>query len=195
MFALDIETIAISSESGILSVGMVYVKDNSPRTMKQLMEENSIMIKFRIKEQIRNYKRVADTGTIEWWSRQSDMVKEASYIPSDKDWDTKEGLFALNKWISQFPNYKNDTCFIRGSLDQIALDSLYGAVGIKPIIGYNKYRDFRTAIDLLYPNSKDGYVDIDDNICSDINEYNGIKHHPVYDCALDIAMLFYGKKE
>jgi hypothetical protein len=192
MLFLDIETLSVESTAVILSIGALHISDTSPAPYTSLLNE-SIFIKLNAKEQIDKYNRTVSKDTLKWWSEQSDFAKKLNYTPSKEDWGVEESLTTLENWINKVSD-KNTLCWIRGTLDQVCLDSLYRAAGKAPPIGYNKYRDIRTAIDFLYPDtSKNGYVDVDPELCLGFDRDQVLAHHPVHDCARDCAMMLYGK--
>lgn len=193
MLFLDIESLGVESNSIILSIGALYISDTEPKPYTDLLDK-SIFIKLNAKEQIESFGRTASKDTIKWWSEQSELARNTNYKPSKDDWGVVEALTTFTKWVDSIST-KDDLCWIRGSLDQVCLDSLYRAADLAPPIAYNKYRDIRTAIDFLYPEtSKNGYVEVDQELCIGFNRDQVLKHHPVHDCALDAAMMLYGKK-
>jgi hypothetical protein len=101
----------------------------------------------------------------------------------------ENGLNAFYNYMSKFANADKQTMWARGSLDQMAIDSLAVRVGMQEITGYNVWRDVRTAVDILY-GTTNGYVDVDHPL---FKRHEVIKHHPVHDCALDAMQLMYGK--
>jgi 3' exoribonuclease, RNase T-like len=192
MYFLDIESLSVESTTVILSIGMLYVKDTNPKTYQELLDE-SIFLKLNAKEQVENYNRVVDSETLKWWAKQSDMTKKRSFVPSEKDLSVGLALDTLRLWCDKVGDRNKDMVWVRGSLDQMALDSLTKVAGRTSIFPYNSYRDIRTAIDILYPEtSKNGYVDIDTNLCSGFDRSQVHKHSPEYDCAFDAAMMLYG---
>ena len=194
MFFLDIESTGIESTTAILSLAMIHVPDGTPRKAIELMDDY-IFVKFDVKDQIERFNRTVDLGTIDWWKKQSEQARLKSFDRNpDLDMKTEDGLHILDAWIKRHKDYNKDLVWIRGTLDQMALDSLYGALGRKPTFNYNVYRDMRTAIDLLYPDSNGGYVDVDSSLCEEFDQYQWVPHDPLHDIVRDSAMLLYGKK-
>ena len=194
MFFLDIESTGIESTTAILSLAMIHVPDGTPRKAIELMDDY-IFVKFDVKDQIERFNRTVDLGTIDWWKKQSEQARLKSFDRNpDLDMKTEDGLHILDAWIKRHKDYNKDLVWIRGTLDQMALDSLYGALGRKPTFNYNVYRDMRTAIDLLYPDSNGGYVEVDSSLCEEFDQYQWIPHDPLHDIVRDSAMLLYGKK-
>jgi hypothetical protein len=192
MFCLDIETLGVESTSVILSVGLSYVADTEPKSYQDILD-SSIFIKLNAKEQI-SAGRVVVKSTVEWWNGQCDFAKERSYYPKKSDLSVAEGISILQKWVNARAK-KGDICWIRGSLDQMCIDSLFRTADAEPLFPYNAYRDVRTAVELLYPEtSKNGYVDVDPEYCIGFDRDQVLKHSPEHDAAYDLAMILFGKK-
>jgi hypothetical protein len=68
----------------------------------------------------------------------------------------------------------------------MVIDSLCKAAGVELLVNFNKWRDVRTAVDLLSTNSVEGYSKI-----KNFNTDSVLKHDPRQDCALDIMMLLH----
>lgn len=192
MFCLDIETLSVESTSVILSVGLSYVEDTEPKSYQDILD-SSIFVKLNAKEQIAAGRDVLKS-TVEWWNGQCDFAKNRSYYPKKTDLSIDEGIAVLQKWVNERAK-KEDICWIRGSLDQMCIDSLFRSVDAEPLFKYNAYRDVRTAIDILYPDtSKNGYVDVDPELCLGFDRDQVLKHSPEHDCAYDLAMILFGTK-
>ena len=194
MFFLDIETLGVESTAAILSIAIIYVPDAEPRPAVELMSDY-IFVKFDVKDQISRFKRTVDMGTISWWKKQSDLARNKSYERNPElDLSSEEALDRIDAWVKKHKDYSNELVWIRGTLDQMAVDSLYAALKRKPPFNYNVYRDMRTAVDLLYPDSKGGYHEVDSSLCVGFDALQWIPHDPLHDVARDAAMLLYGKK-
>ena len=150
---------------------------------------NSCFVKIKAKDQIERLKRTVDLGTIEWWKNQHEYARKVSFDPSAEDVTAEEAMTILHNYMNRYPNADKHTMWARGSLDQMAIDSLARKVDSQPITGYNMWRDVRTAVDCL-TGSTNGYCDVDHPT---FKRHEVIKHHPVHDCALDAMMLMYGK--
>lgn len=188
MFVFDIETLGVESTSIILSAAILHF-DVAKNPSYQDLLDSALFVKFDSKDQAKRLKRTVDLGTLEWWQNQHEYVRRVSLEPSFDDVLAEDGIRMLHDYMNKIPNANKLIMWTRGSLDQMAIDSLCKKVDMANITGYNMYRDVRTAVDCL-TGSTNGYCDI---------EYSGferatvIKHHPVHDCALDAMMLMYGK--
>lgn len=172
---------------------MLYVDGWQPRSYQSLID-NSIFIKLSSKDQIENYNRIVQKDTLAWWMKQSDLARDRNFTPNKTDLSVADGIRVLRNWITKFTK-PDDHCWIRGTLDQVCLDSLFKAAGEELLLPFNSYRDVRTAIDFLYPDtSRNGYVDVDSQLCVGFSRDMVLKHSPEHDCAFDAAMMLYGVK-
>jgi len=188
MFMFDIETGGIESTSVVLSAAIIHFTLQEDFTYQDLLDR-ACFVKFDAAEQIKKYKRVTDKGTLEWWEKQGKHARELSLIPGPIDYDVEEGMVKLRGYYKNTPVADNNrTIWVRGSLDQLAIDSLTRAAGCGDLGHYTAYRDVRTAIDLLCETASNGYCDV-----PGFDKSQVIKHDPIHDCAYDIMMMRYGK--
>lgn len=189
MYMFDIETLGVESTTVILSAAAIKFDPNKLDLTYDDYLAEAFFVKFDVQDQVKNYKRTIDKSTMEWWATQHDYVRKISFIPSkNDDVSVIDGLNLLYEYVGEQDG--SNTFWSRGSLDQMAIDSLCKAAD-KPLIApYNCWRDVRTALDCLCSTTKNGYcqLKIDFDKSSTV-----IKHHPVHDCAYDIMMLLHGK--
>jgi hypothetical protein len=188
MFVFDIESLGVESTAVVLSAALIHFDPEKRPTYQDLLDD-ALFVKFNAKDQIERLKRTVDIGTIEWWKNQHDYVRSVSFTPSKGDLTAEEGLTLLHNYMNKYPDSHKQTMWARGSLDQLAIDSLAVKVGMQQITGYAQWRDVRTAVDILY-GTINGYVEVEHET---FRRHEVIKHHPVHDCALDAMMLMYGK--
>ena len=188
MFIFDIESLGVESDAVVLSAALIHFDPEKRPTYQDLLD-TACFVKFKAKDQIERLKRTVDLGTLEWWKNQHEYVRSVSFDPKKDDLTAEEGITRLHNYMNQFPNSHQQTMWARGSLDQLAIDSLAVKVCMQQITGYNMWRDVRTAVDLLYGKTN-GYCDVDHPL---FKRHEVIKHHPVHDCALDAMQLMYGK--
>ena len=186
---LDIESLGVSSESVILSAAVAFVEVGKPEYLFQELLDNTFSVKFQVKEQVETYNRTIDKNTIEWWKKQTEVAKNFSFFPSKKDLSASEGISLFRKYIESNCDTNSIIVFIRGSLDQCALDSLTNQVGQQAIFPYSSYRDCRTYIECCAESSNRGYCEINQNMFPDYHRDNIWKHVPVHDCVLDLMMI------
>ena len=192
-FCYDIETLSKESTAVILSAAITQFdftqKDDLDEEFASLVE-NSLYVKFDAKEQIEKYNRIVSKDTLEWWNKQGEFVRKLSFNPSKQDVDAKFGIELLRSYIkSRSVAGEDNIVWVRGSLDQLATDSLCATLKVDPIEGFWNFRDVRTAIDLLAETSKRGYCQLSKPFNRDLI----IKHNPTHDIAFDVLMLKYPK--
>jgi hypothetical protein len=134
--------------------------------------------------------------TMQWWAKQCDNVKTVSFKPN-KEIDVKfeDGYEQMRKWAASF-NEPTSWVWARGNLDQLVMDSFEEQLEIEPIWPFQRWRDVRTAIDILYETDK-GYVNVVVPPWVDTFDptLHVTKHNPIDDCAYDIMMILYGEKK
>jgi len=188
MFIFDVETLGKESNSVILSMAAIYFDPETKPSYEDLYN-SAFFVKFDAEDQVRRLSRKIGRTTLQWWAKQCDIVKAKSLNPN-KALDVKfeDGYEAMRKWAE---SKKDDQCYVwaRGNLDQLVLDSFEEQLEIKPIWPFQRWRDVRTAIDILY-NTSNGYCPV--NYAGFSAESKVIKHNPVDDCAYDAMMLMYG---
>ncbi len=191
MFFLDIETLSTKASAVVLSIGVVHLKDDSPISYKEMVENNSIYIKLDAKYQAETLHRHIEKDTLDWWAKQAPAVRSKCFRPTDNDLSPERALTVLSTWCNE-RKQKGELCWIRGFMDAIVLEDLAKQICVTPIFKYNDYRDIRTAIDLIYSTSNRGYVDVDQTKCPGFSTADVMKHDPVHDSAYDAAMLLFG---
>lgn len=186
MFVLDLETLDIESTAVVLSAALVYFEEGA--TYESLMND-VLFVKFDVKEQLKVHKRTASKSTLEWWSKQSDLAKKISLIPSDKDISVEEGIIQIKKYLKRTSKDKM-IIWSRGSIDSVIIDSLCRSAELAPIAYYNQHREIRTALDLLATTTVNGYCKVD-LPGFDMEAAKKNKHDPRVDVVLDAIQLMY----
>jgi len=189
----DIETLDIDSTAVVLSAAITHFNfdedwNESPEVIFYELLERTAFVKFDVSEQVTKFKRTISNSTLEWWAKQPKLAKMKSFNPSAEfDVSVEDGFSKLREYIKE--NGGEEQIFwARGSLDQLAIDSLAIAAEIEPIAKYYNWRDVRTAIDLTKESGGKGYCQIP-NFKQDHHVY---KHDPIHDCAFDVLMLLKG---
>jgi hypothetical protein len=194
MFCLDIETLGVESTSVVLSIAIGYVNERESGHTWESIYRNSLFVKLSSEDQIKNYKRTVDKDTLTWWGKQCQQAKERSFVRKDDDINVIDAIKCMRNYIKeQSPKYKDEICWVRGSLDQVCLDSLVRSAKQEQLLPYFAYRDVRTAIDLLATNSRRGYCDVSNEIYPNGNFDRNVvlKHDPISDITIDILQLLY----
>lgn len=188
MFLFDIESLGVESNAVVLSASIIHFNPEEKPDYEKLLAD-ACFVKLNAKDQVERLKRTVDKGTLDWWSEQHEYVRSVSFDPKPDDLLAEDALEVLRDYMAKYPDANKQTMWARGSLDQMAIDSLAKKLDVDPITGYNMWRDVRTAVDIMY-GTVNGYVDIDHPT---FQRHNVIKHHPTHDCALDAMQLMYGK--
>lgn len=186
MFMFDIETTSKRSNAVILSIGCIYFDPDVKYAYADLVNQ-AFFVKFDAKDQIQRLHRSINKSTIDWWAKQCDIVRKKSFTPHSDDMKFEDGYELFRKWAK---SKNDDKCAVwaRGTLDQLVLDDMEEQLGLEPIFHYARWRDVRTAVDLLY-NTTNGYCKVK-NFDPQAHVY---KHDPVHDCAYDVMQLLYGE--
>lgn len=188
IFCFDVETLGVESNSVILSLACIHFRSDEKPTFRELVD-SAYFVKFNVRDQVENYGRRVDKGTLEWWEKQCEIVRKKSFLPLKTDENLKNGMESFHSWI-QSKNDNKSWVWARGSLDDTLLHSIERQLKVETMLPYHRWRDVRTAVDLLY-DSTNGYCKVDH--IDFLYERDIIKHDPVIDCALDVMMLLYGK--
>jgi hypothetical protein len=98
MFMFDIETLGSESTSVVLSASIIHF-DEPTCTYEDLLE-NACFVKFDVEEQIK-LKRVAETGTLDWWKQQHEYVRRISLTPNSHDLAAVDAINILKEYIAE----------------------------------------------------------------------------------------------
>lgn len=153
---LDLETLATSPDSVILTMGAV--KFNPFDLTEEI--DNGLYFRINVDEQI-NLGRHVDDGTVAWWGTQSDAVREEALGEQDRvslEDFTKE----LNKFV-----VGADRIWAQGPVfDIVILENLYRQLGKPAPWPYYVIRDSRTLLKAL----------------GDTRQHSGMLHNALADC-------------
>ena len=193
MFVLDIETLGVESTSVILSTALLYIDLSKPKHTWSDLYENTLFLKLNVREQVEHYNRTVDKDTIKWWDKQCDLARNMSFVPKKSDLSPKLIPDILRKYAQEQAGDKNQETivWIRGSIDQGCLDSLFNTLGEPKLFPYANYRDVRTFVDFAATNPVRGYCGIDKQIYPEFDRNWVIKHDPISDVCLDALMVLY----
>jgi hypothetical protein len=187
MISFDIETCGVESCAVILSVGCVKFdldlkeREPDPNNAFQSLLNSSFFVALDVREQ-RAKGRTIEPDTMDWWKQQAEIPRKKSLnVPTRTP--VLDGLNGIAEYC------KGETViWQRGTLDQVLYDSLCKQYGISPIVNFNQWMDFRTAIYLLKDTARNGYCKV-----PGFDTYQVVKHDPVHDAALDVIQLVYGE--
>jgi hypothetical protein len=187
MWMYDVETLGIESNSVILSMALVYFDLEKKPTYEDLIKD-AFFVKLNAKDQLQRLGRTVTKSTLDWWEQQAQSVKDLSLNPSSNDVLAEDALDQMKAYVDARPEAKKAIVWARGNLDQMVLGSLEDKLKRDNIFHFGRWRDVRTAVDLL-TGSTNGYCTI-----QDFNDIMVVKHNPIHDCAYDAMMLMYGRK-
>lgn len=193
MFIFDVETLGKDSDAVILSMAAIYFDPDKEPSHTQL-RESAFFAKFKAEQQIKEFNRRVDKGTVEWWSKQCENARNKSFKPHVNDVPFEIGHAAMSQWAK---SKSDNDCWVwaRGNLDQMVLSHIEDQMGLENIWSYARWRDVRTAVDFLY-GTKNGYVEVDTPAWVEAfdSKLHITKHNPIDDCVFDAMQLMYGKK-
>ena len=157
------------------------------------LRDTAFFAKFSVKDQVERFGRGFTRSSLDWWGKQCDIVKAKSFRPDPvSDIPIDVGIEMMRDWSKQFENHDKCWVWARGNLDQLVLDAMEETLAIPPVFFYNRWRDVRTAVDLM-TGSTSGYCKVE---YDDFDPAHHImKHDPIDDCVYDAMMLMYGVNE
>jgi hypothetical protein len=162
---LDLETLATSPDSVILTFGAVKF---NPFTLEQDFD-TGLYYRVNVDEQI-NLGRKVDPGTVEWWGRQSDLVREEALSEHDRI-SLEEFTQELNKFL-----VNANRIWAQGPVfDIVILENLYRQLG-KPVPWpYYAIRDSRTLLKALGDTREQGSM-LHNALADCISQAKAIQH-------------------
>lgn len=181
----DFETLSLNRVKGvILSLAALKFDENrfssdNPYTWDELVDSTDY-IKFDVNEQVKNYNRVIDSGTLEWWSNLPEESKRCFY-PSENDRPLKEIYSFLKKmWPSELHRI-----YSRGNtFDPILLDYILEDINEKPFYVFSLIRDTRSFIEGLSYGT-----DLQNSFIPQEYKNRFIKHNPIHDIVMDVIRI------
>lgn len=187
MIMFDVETLGKKTDSVILSMAAIQFEAGENKSFEDYCA-SAFFVKFDVADQVSRLNRKINKSTIEWWQKQCAVARIKSFKPdSSIDVKVEVGYESMRQWASKY-NPK-DWVWARGNLDQLILDAIEEQLDVKPIWHFSRWRDVRTAVDIIYELDK-GYCEV--NYPGFDPQINVTKHCPVNDCAYDIMQLLYG---
>lgn len=181
----DFETLSLNRVKGvILSLAALKFDENrfssdNPYTWDELVDSTDY-IKFDVNEQVKNYNRVIDSGTLEWWSNLPEESKGCFY-PSENDRPLKEIYSFLKKmWPSELHRiYSRGNAF-----DPILLDYILEDINEKPFYVFSLIRDTRSFIEGLSYGT-----DLQNSFIPQEYKNRFIKHNSIHDIVMDVIRI------
>ena len=143
---LDIETLATSPDSVILTFGAIKFDPFNP----SIQMSDGIYFRIDVDEQIDLGRRV-DEGTVAWWGTQSAEVREEALGETDRV-SLEDFTKALNKFV-----VGSTRIWAQGPVfDIVILENLYRQIGKPAPWQYYSIRDSRTLLKALGDDRKGG---------------------------------------
>lgn len=179
--SVDTETLGLRENTVVLSIGCaVFQLYEGASNDYDKYIRTGFHVKFSVKDQLANWHRSTDQGTVDWW-KQQEPVAQAIFKPSDQDVDMESGLMLFNDWIKQSGyDWKNSYIWSRGAaFDFPKIEHMYWQSKVK--CGFNtwKIRDTRTFVDILTGNDRGAYEPVGGF------PKNFLKHDALHDAAMD----------
>jgi len=181
-FIFDFETLGTNVQTlPVLSVACYAFDTNrfkdNPYTLNEVITDAKFM-KFDVADQVKNYSRIINPSTLEWWQSLGDEIVEANLKPLASDHELKD----LNHlFLAEYPN--NAYVYTRGNtFDPMIITALCKQLNIVEPYPWWKVRDMRSLIDGLTW----GYDVSTMFIPEGINEETLNLHDPRTDIALDV---------
>lgn len=159
---IDIETMAVSSDAAILTIGAVKFDRNETnydiskmdRFYARIDQQSCVDLGLKV-----------DPNTVAWWSKQDKKVSNEIFSTIDR-FDIKTTLESFSKWYGN--NITTTHVWGHGShFDIPIMENAYKACGLKPPWGFWQVRDTRTIYEFANVERP--------------NMYNNMKHHAMYD--------------
>lgn len=180
----DFETLSQDPVNGVVvSFAMLNYRESrfvdDPYTYQELVDK-SFYMKFDVEDQVKNYNRVIEKSTLEWWSKQSKEA-QSKLAPSSDDASISElyDFFTVNRATNMRRVYTR-----RNTFDPIFMTSLMKATGKPEPYDWWDVRDTISYIDGLSYG-----VDLKNNFIPDGLEEHFVAHDPRHDIAMDVMRL------
>lgn len=168
----DIETLSVRKNALVLSLGIVPVDLEEPKSYLELVA-SGIEIKFVADQQVKSGRHV-DPDTVKWWTEQGPEAQRC-LVPTKQDILVEDFYEALKPigyvqdaiWFCKGPHF-----------DVAIMESLFEDFNMKAPWGYRNIRDVRTALEFTTGSTMpydrvDGFVN----------------HNAVHDSAFDAYQL------
>lgn len=160
---IDIETLGITPDTVVLTVGMVKF---DPTSLDEPFD--GVHIKINPKEQ-KETGRVINRETLEWWSKQDPEVRDAAFSPEGQS-SVKKALEQIQEYfkVLDSQDHNQGSIYIRDvwgqgyGFDMTILNSLFRAFGMEAPWKFYQERDSRTWFDLMPgdPRPKEGKLQL-----------------------------------
>ena len=173
-FFIDMETLGLSSDSKVISIGLLCTDDTMKHYSEDMLYQKGIYIKLDINEQ---KNRTVDAHTLNYWKEELSDKNINTFLKSGKSWNLDKAYSFIEKYVQiNNINYETDVIWSRGLFDKFLWQSLFPKSELFP---HYIWRDTQTALDVLIGN-------INGNISS---KYIKRKHDALYNCVFEYKRL------
>lgn len=160
---LDLETVGLRPDAGILSLGVVRFDPRDP-----VYNGESFYRSLNIAEQL-HAGATQDQSTLDWWAQQDPEIRDQAFAGSFHS--VREDLLAFRKFILERPR---SLLWSKGpATDSVILQSLFRRMELPWPFSYRADRDVRTVADLAQ-----GKVDYS---CPELKAIEGQAHNALAD--------------
>lgn len=179
----DYETLGQNPNSApILSIAIYTFNTNTIHSLTiENIVKDCVFASFDVSEQVKNYGKIIEKDTLEWWSKQSKEAQK-QIAPSDSDVSIRDlpTLFKAAKVD------ESDRVFTRGNtFDPIFTSQIFKDINVEEPYKWWTIRDMRSLIEgMTYGSSvKNNFIP------PSVNESDLVLHDPRYDIALDVLRI------
>ena len=189
----DFETVAIGENAAVPSLAILAFDPSELLTFDELIN-NSLRLKFNLKQQFTDYDRKYDASTIAWWkdSQRAEAYKQV-IMPSSEDISLSEAPLRINQYLASMGYQPNsgEKVWTRGNdFDVPLMKNIYEMFGKEVPYPFWCVRDIRTEIDAITPYWDDSHEG--KGYTKNFPYPEGfIAHVETHDIARDVLMMQY----
>lgn len=137
-FVIDIETLGVSQQSVVLSIGAVEFDPKGQKIIDEFYQE------LRLEDQVG---RMTDIGTVRWWIKQIvEHPERASIFLNENRCPVRNALNLLREFLGGFPSKENPRCIwaCDPDFDLSILNNLYSSYQLASPWAYYEGKSIRT---------------------------------------------------
>lgn len=171
---LDLETIGLRPDAGILSIGAVRFDPRNPTYSGE-----GFYCTLDVEAQKKSGASY-DYSTLAWWESQAPQIREQAFIGSQNS--VHDDLVRFRNFVLERPE---SLLWSKGpAMDSVILQSLFRRTGIDWPFSYRADRDVRTVEDLAQ-----GRIDYD---CPELKALEGLEHNALADARWQAYVVWMG---
>lgn len=141
---IDCETVDITPNAGILTIGVVVFNPLGNGIKDQLE------LRPTLEDQM-TFGRTIDDGTLKWWAQQSKEAQDEAFGDHDRI-SFREAMEHMHKFC-----WNRDEVWAHGAaFDVVLMETGWANIGMKPAWPFNKVRDTRTLFAVTGVKLRDG---------------------------------------